>query len=147
VLWLCDQKDKLDAQLNVINETNREVSFSVEYRSKDETTPFHVTETYTLNDEGLQIESAVLSEDADSVLFSIPLFESNGRVVSAIDRTECEKESTVIVSVKPYRYILRGEGPVSIDKKPIANRNAIYRRAVYKSSGKRMRIHLSLEKE
>jgi hypothetical protein len=147
VLWLCDQKDKLDAQLNVINETNREVSFSVEYRSKDETTPFHVTETYTLNDEGLQIESAVLSEDAESVLFSIPLFESNGRDVSAIDRTECEKESTVIVSVKPYRYILRGEGPVSIDKKPIANRNAIYRRAVYKSSGKRMRIHLSLEKE
>ncbi len=140
---ISDLENNLKTLTNVIREDELSVRFTIEYRSGDEGRQLHIKEEYTIQKEGVFIEANCYNEDVASMVFTVPLFVTNGKDSSNIMISDSEK--IVTVSIGAYQYLAQSDGSAVIHTEKTANRNGIYRTVDYEKPGKYIKVHLCMQ--
>jgi len=151
ILRISDLKDNLTTCTNIIEESEQIIRFSIDYRSTNEKMPLHIKEVYTINNEGVSIKAIAFGQNVKSVVFTIPVFITNGKDTSNITVYDSHSgelsENIVDVLVGPYMYTVHGNSNAIINPEQTANRNGIYQTIEYEKCGNQLNIHLCLHKK
>lgn len=151
VMYISNFKDKLQTKVNLIEQNIRKVAFSVEYWGDEIKGCKKIIEQFTLDSEGVLIESELIEAENNEVYFTVPLLLNNGKDITDIKYT---KESTttctldcVSVDMGDCSYNIRCNGKIRIDENKYGNRNGIYKLAIISKNDTKLSVRLNLSKK
>ena len=110
-----------------------------------------IIEQFTLDSEGVLIESELIEAENNEVYFTVPLLLNNGKDITDIKYT---KESTttctldcVSVDMGDCSYNIRCNGKIRIDENKYGNRNGVYKLAIISKNDTKLSVRLNLGKK
>jgi len=131
------------AKVCIREESFDRVVFSVEYTINSESCS-KVIETYTLDRNGVLIESALCGAAYDEIYFTVPLLYSNGKDITRIEAEKASSLNKVSVRLADNVYSVEANGEIGIEKDEYGNRNGIYQLAVIHGQGRKLAVRLNL---
>ena len=150
VAYISDFKDKLKTKVNIIEQSPEKVIFSVEYSGDVITGCSKIIEEFTLDKEGVLIETELIDALNMEIFFTVPLFMQNGRDTSNIKYKNRENtrdnasEDDVTVIMGDNYYNVSSDGEFREDKYLYGNRNGIYKLATIYKCDNKLTVKLNL---
>ena len=155
IMYISNFKDKLKTTVKIIEQNVERVVFSVEY-SRDETRGCKkIIEQFTLDKEGVLIESELVEAENNEIYFTVPLLLNNGRDITNIkyskeNAAKCSPDCIyehATVNMGDYLYSICCDGEIKEDENRYGNRNGIYKLAVISKNDTTLSVKLNLYKK
>ena len=148
VMYISSFKDKLQTKVNIIEQNNKRVIFSIEYTGDEIKGCKKIIEQFTLDNEGVLIESELLGVKNNEIYFTVPLLFNNGREVTNIkhvieNTTSCISEC-ISVNMGNCFYDISCNGIIKVDENLHGNRNGIYKLATISKNDTKLSVRLNL---
>lgn len=138
--YISDFTDELEVTLDIIRESSSQVVIKICYTSPKIAGCEKVTETITLNEKGVKIQSEITGGTSKNIYITVPLFHTNGKDISNISFNKNE----IRVKVDNFKYEAGTDGIFEKEKGKYGNRNGIYKLALAKKDGNRISLMLNL---
>jgi len=147
ILYIADMFDQVTPKVEIISESQKQVSFSVKYIMPAHMGQYRfpscmqLTETYQIDDTGVTIDVAEVGMANPEIFYTVPILRYNGEQKTIIEQTE----NSIKVRLGKNCYTVTADLKIEIDDTKYANRNGIYNLVKLSTKAKKMRIHLNLE--
>lgn len=122
IQYLCDLSEELEVSLEIIKVDRQQVSFIVTYTGNAIMGCKGIKEQYTLDHDGVAIKCQLVQPCGSDIYYRVPVFYTNGKDVSSIDRNRNELE----VTFNHFQYIMKTNGSIKMNEDKYTNRNGAY---------------------
>lgn len=140
IQYLSELSDNLNCNFQFLRQNGEEVVFRMEYTGSSIIGCEGVSETYTLNKEGVAILAELTSPVVDKIYYQLPLLATNGMNRTAMSTT-CKGIS---INMDDYTYHISTDGLISVDMTRFGNRNGEYNLGRIHRAGTLVHVYLSL---
>ncbi|MDX1357621.1 MAG: hypothetical protein R3232_02195 [Clostridia bacterium] len=133
----------LDCKLRIIEESADNVAFSVTYSGNALKGIGGLTETYTVCEDGVTVESILHNPHENKICFKTPAFITNGKDESVISATGHE----ITVSSMGWKYHAETDGTFIETGDILGNRNGKYREYLAKKDADGIKMKFRITKD
>lgn len=145
---------ELNVAVTTEKQTENEVIFSISYTPKTGKSMDGcngVTETYTLNEDGVKISAELIEPVNNTVMVTVPLLDNNGDTEGAIAPVMTSDENSVTLTVEGEQYNsvynVSSDGKFVFDNTVLYNRNGEYKTSHFEKEGSTITVNASLNKK